>query len=138
MNYVSTVTGLKDLNVSKNFVKVVKKSKFHRRFFQHFYFKIDRIFKWWETLFINGLTHFRPMLHFPAPWKQKWEGLLMFSGSIGKGILTRNGLIVMFYNAKQFVRNALFLYPLKTLENLTVFWCFQGVEKECIGNELVT
>ena len=158
--YVSTVTGLKDLNVSKNFIKVVKKSKFHRRFFQHFYFKIDRkgpmfpipwksvnwfamqiswlVSKWWETLFINGLTHFRPMLHFSAPWKQKWEGLLMFSGSIGKGILTRNGLMVMLYNAKQFVPNALFLYPLKTLENLTVFWCFQGVEKECIGNELVT
>ena len=158
--YVSTVTGLKDLNVSKNFIKVVKKSKFHRRFFQHFYFKIDRkgpmfpipwksvnwfamqiswlVSKWWETLFINGLTHFRPMLHFSAPWKQKWEGLLMFSGSTGKGILTRNGLMVMLYNAKQFVPNALFLYPLKTLENLTVFWCFQGVEKECIGNELVT
>ena len=158
--YVSTVTGLKDLNVSKNFIKVVKKSKFHRRFFQHFYFKIDRkgpmfpipwksvnwfamqiswlVSKWWETLFINGLTHFRPMLHFSAPWKQKWEGLLMFSGSIGKGILTRNGLMVMLYNAKQFVPNALFLYPLKTLENLTVFWCFQGVEKECIGNDLVT
>ena len=96
------------------------------------------VFKWWETLFINGLTHFRPMLHFSAPWKQKWEGLLMFSGSIAKGILTRNGLMVMFYNAKQFVPNALFLYPLKTLENLAVFWCFQGVEKECIGNELVT
>ena len=45
----------------------------------------------------------------------------MFSGSIAKGILTRNGLMVMFYNAKQFVPNALFLYPLKTLENLAVF-----------------
>ena len=29
--------------------------------------------------------------------------------------------------------------PLKTLENLKVFWCFQGVEKECIGtNGLIT
>ena len=50
--YVSTVMGLKDLNVSKNFIKVVKKSNFHRRFFQHFYFKIDK----------KG-----PM--FPIPWK---------------------------------------------------------------------
>ena len=30
------------------------------------------------------------------------------------------------------VPNALFLYPLKTSENLTAFWCFQGVEKRCI------
>ena len=33
--------------------------------------------------------------------------------------------------------NALFLYSLKTLENSKVFWCFQGVEKELIGNEWV-
>ena len=29
--------------------------------------------------------------------------------------------------------NAPFLYPLKTSENRKVFWCFQGVEKGCIG-----
>ena len=33
--------------------------------------------------------------------------------------------------------NAPFLYPLKKSENLKVFLCFQGVEKECIGNEWV-
>ena len=35
-------------------------------------------------------------------------------------------------NSKQFNRfvpNAPFLYPLNTFENLTIFWCFQGVEK---------
>ena len=36
-----------------------------------------------------------------------------------------------------FVPNAPFLYPLKTSENCKVFWCFQGVEKGCIGNEWV-
>ena len=36
-----------------------------------------------------------------------------------------------------FVPNAPFLYPLKKSENLTVFWCFQGVEKECIRNKWV-
>ena len=36
-----------------------------------------------------------------------------------------------------FVPNAPFLYPLKTLENLTFFLCFRGVEKECIGNKWV-
>ena len=35
-----------------------------------------------------------------------------------------------------FVPNATFLYPLRTSENLTVF-CFQRVEKECIGNEIM-
>ena len=36
-----------------------------------------------------------------------------------------------------FVPNAPFLYPLKTLENRKVFWCFQGVEKGCMKNEWV-
>ena len=36
-----------------------------------------------------------------------------------------------------FLPNALVLYPLKTLENLCVFWCFQGVEKRSIMNEWV-
>ena len=30
-----------------------------------------------------------------------------------------------------------FSTPLKTSENHKVFWCFQGVEKGCIGNEWV-
>ena len=34
-----------------------------------------------------------------------------------------------------FFPNAPFLYPLKTLENRKFFWCFQGVEKCCIGNK---
>ena len=33
--------------------------------------------------------------------------------------------------------NSPFLYPLKTYENFTVFWCFQEVEKEWIGNKWV-
>ena len=32
-----------------------------------------------------------------------------------------------------FVPTTPFLYPLKTSENLTVFWCFQWVEKEWLG-----
>ena len=34
-----------------------------------------------------------------------------------------------------FVPDAPFAYPLKTSQNLTVIWYFQGVEKGCIGNE---
>ena len=36
-----------------------------------------------------------------------------------------------------FVPNAPLLYPLKTSKNLTVFWCFEGVEKGWIGNKWV-
>ena len=38
-----------------------------------------------------------------------------------------------FAEINPFVSNAPFLYPLKT----SVFWCFQRVEKGCIGNEWV-
>ena len=38
-------------------------------------------------------------------------------------------------NISPFVPNAPFFYLLKISENLTVFWCFQGVEKGCIENE---
>ena len=36
-----------------------------------------------------------------------------------------------------FVPNALFPYPLKKSGHLTVFWCFQGLEKGCIENKCV-
>ena len=46
-------------------------------------------------------------------------------------------LLLRLVTFNPFVPNAYFLYSLKTSENLTVFWGFQGVEKGCIGNELV-
>ena len=48
-------------------------------------------------------------------------------------------MVLYFINSlfSPFVPNAPFLYPLKTSENLAVFWCFQGVEKGCIVNEWV-
>ena len=36
-----------------------------------------------------------------------------------------------------FVPNSPFFYPLKTPEDRKVFWCFQGIEKWCIGNKWV-
>ena len=36
-----------------------------------------------------------------------------------------------------FVHNAPFLYPLKTPENLKVFWRFEGVQRVCIGNKWI-
>ena len=50
-----------------------------------------------------------------------------FLGLGGKIVLSK-------YFINTFIPNAPFLYPLKTSKNLTVFWCFQGVEKGCIGN----
>ena len=49
-------------------------------------------------------------------------------------IFAENSILEIF---NPFVPNASFLYPLKTSENRNVFWCFQGVEKGCIGNEWV-
>ena len=36
-----------------------------------------------------------------------------------------------------FVPNAPFFYLLKTSENRKDFWCFQGLEKGCIGSKWV-
>ena len=41
------------------------------------------------------------------------------------------------HRVNPFVPNAPFLYPLKTSENVSVFRCFQGVEKRCIAKEWV-
>ena len=46
-------------------------------------------------------------------------------------------VLPLLFHINPFVPNASFLYPLKTLENLKVFWYFQGVEKGCIGNKWV-
>ena len=46
---------------------------------------------------------------------------------------------IYFFQAlfNPFAPNAPFLYSLKTSENRKVFWCFQGIEKWCIGNKYV-
>ena len=46
-------------------------------------------------------------------------------------------VIVVILPINPFVPNAPFLYPLKTSENCNVFWCFQGIEKGCVGNKWV-
>ena len=55
-------------------------------------------------------------------------------------------LLLFFFNSVSFLKmnfigwfvpNAPFFYPLKASENLTVFECFQGVEKGCIRNRWV-
>ena len=39
--------------------------------------------------------------------------------------------------SSSFVPNAPFLCPLRTSENRKFFWCFQKLEKRCIGNKWV-
>ena len=46
----------------------------------------------------------------------------------------QNGCVKLF---NPFTPNAPVLCPLKTSENRMVSWCFQGVEKGCIGKEWV-
>ena len=42
-----------------------------------------------------------------------------------------------YFEVNPIVPNAPCLYPLKTSQRLTVFWCFQGAEKGYIGNKWV-
>ena len=44
-------------------------------------------------------------------------------------------LFLAFSGINPSAPNAPFLYPLKSSVNLKVFWCFQGLEKECIGKK---
>ena len=52
-------------------------------------------------------------------------------------LLSKSALSGEWKHLNPFLPNTPFLYPLKTSENRMVFWCFQGVEKRCIGNEWV-
>ena len=45
--------------------------------------------------------------------------------------------MLIFFMFNPFIPNAPFLHPLKTLENILVYWCFQAVERGCIGNRWV-
>ena len=53
------------------------------------------------------------------------------------GILTSHSHYLISADLNPFFPNALFRYPLKTSEKLTIFWCFHGVEKGWINNEWV-
>ena len=46
-------------------------------------------------------------------------------------------VFVQLFIINSLVPNAPFLHPLKTSENHKFFWCFQGVEKGCIGSKWV-
>ena len=63
--------------------------------------------------------------------------ILFRSSFKGLNIALSFGCFIADKQIKPFVPNAPFLYTLKTSENLTAFWCFQGLEKGYIGNKWV-
>ena len=65
---------------------------------------------------------------FFARWLCKFLRIFLFS------YFARN---VHLSHFNPFFPNAPFLYPLKISDYLTVFWCFQEIQKGCIGNECV-
>ena len=67
----------------------------------------------------------------------KWKKLIMLNVFTLKWKKIKSSFFCKRHgHFKLFVPNAPFLYTLKT-KNLTVFWCFQGVENSCIENKWV-
>ena len=58
-------------------------------------------------------------------------------GALLRNIICREISSKDLTRLNSFVPNAPFLYPLKTSEKWKVFYCFQGVEKWCIGKKWV-
>ena len=94
-----------------------------------------------DTVFIvGGLRNWwkaRSKLEWHIFWEHHWRTCTIISP-----LLQKVPVAVIFHLGvtncvNPFVPNAPFLYPLKTSENRKVFWCFQGVEKGCIGNKRV-
>ena len=98
--------------------------------------------KLWINECITCLNYFIPLsskhLHFKLKeiscYYHSPAGLFALSCFVSCTPESIKRLEFVFTTINSFVSNATCFYPLKTSENLTVFWCFQGVEKECIGN----
>ena len=76
-------------------------------------------------------------------WDKYWKRncgrrvFLIWDNSNEIGILRTSIQVTNFYPFNPFHATGLFQYHLKTYEKLTIFWCFQGVEKGYTGNEWV-
>ena len=102
----------------------------------------------WSETYLLTINPFVPNAPFLYPLKTLTV-FWCFQG-VEKSALGTNGLtfekVLPIYlqplpsiciSIKPFFPNAPFLHPLKTSENLTVFWCFQELEKECIESKWV-
>ena len=87
---------------------------------------------YWAWILVLALIS---LFSFQRPW-----GSVAFKKLMWKWSTFVSTTLLMKTKIKKinpFVPNAPFLYPLKTSENLTVFWCFQGVGKRCIGSKWI-
>ena len=84
----------------------------------------------------NQRYHFRINLEYIQTWDEKF--VLLFNFLLRK--ICIHFLKAIFHTSflNPFVLHVPFLYSLKISESLTVLWCFQRVEKGCIGNKWVT
>ena len=81
-------------------------------------------------LFLRFWRNYYTVIRQKMFWAKNCTGTVIFPSSILNNFFKKNRI-------NPFVSNTPFLYPLKALENRKVFWCFQGVEKGCIGNKWV-
>ena len=92
----------------------------------------------WPNIFLRWSENKKENPLALALWINCWE--ITRVTKTFKANQFKQGAVLTSYSVffiNPFLPNAHFLYPLKTSENLMVFWCFQGVEKGCIGNEWV-
>ena len=66
-----------------------------------------------------------------------WQPLNKVDSNIQNTESIKTFKYIFFHLLTHYFLNAPFLYPLKASENLTVFWCFQWVEKGHIGSQWV-
>ena len=94
-------------------------------------YKFIKLKNYWK-ISLKYLAEFKRIneLLFSLKSTENHIGFMMLSGRLEINQFTQ-------FSLNLFVPNAPFLFPLKTSENLTVFWYFQGVEKGCIGNKWI-
>ena len=109
---------LKKMNIRKQSVRVIPKNLCFKCFWKLYKRNRGGIY-WRQTIVIRNFKRKKfQYTHLTFSQFQKFQTRVCFLG-----------------NFKSFVPNAPFLNPPKILKNLLVFWCFQGVEKKCIGNK---
>ena len=97
---------------------------------------------WMEIFFLNILPTFTVFDNLIAFFfyliLSRRTNMCKKADQVDKKILFAKYLLkILEMGFNSFVPNAPFLYTLTTSENLKVFWCFQGVEKGCIGSKCV-
>ena len=102
---------------------------------------LNKKWRWISVLFYTPNTkQYKSWWMLTRHSKFQWlRNYIFFKKEINFNIFIYNTSLFLLEELIQeqlrFGVNAPFLYPLKTSENLSVFWYFQGVEKGCAGNK---